>query len=65
MDKIMLNSGELLSRRHSRAYGHFLIYLTGVAGNYRRTVSERSLDAVVSLAYSSRAQNYDQPSTHA
>ena len=35
MDKIMLNSGKLLSRRHGCAYGHFLIYLTGIAGNHR------------------------------
>ena len=39
MDKIMLNSGELLSRRHGCAYGHFLIYLTGVAGYHRGTIS--------------------------
>ena len=58
MDKIMLNSGELLSRRHRSAYGHFLIYLTGIAGNYRGTIFERNLDAVVGLAYSRGAQ-YD------
>ena len=63
MDKIMLNSGELLSRRHSRAYGHFLIYLTGVTGDHRGTISERSLYAVVGLAYSCGAQ-YDHQFLH-
>ena len=52
MDKIMLNSCKLLIRRHSRAYRHFLIYLTGVTGNYRGSVSECSFYAVVGLAYS-------------
>lgn len=63
MDKIMLNSGELLSRRHGCAYCHFLIYLTRVAGDYRGTISERSLDAVVGLSYSCGAQ-YDKQFLH-
>ena len=64
MDKIMLNSGKLLSRRHGCAYSHFLIYLTGVAGNHRRSIFERQFDAVVGLAYSCRAQYDHQFSTH-
>ena len=64
MYKVMLYRRKLLRGRYSSAYAHLLIYLTGVTGNYRRIIFECSLDAVVCLSYSRRAQQYYQPAIH-
>ena len=60
----MPDGGELLRGRHGRAYGHFPVYLPGVARNDGRPVFQGLPYTVVSLADSRRSQYYYEPVVH-